>query len=184
VDILIRGFGQIYQQHPCVRLQLVGPTAVDEGGGGKEYLSNLRGLAGSLPVTFCEPEFDVSRLAEIYRNADLFCYPSVAEKGEALPVAPIEAMSTGLPVIVSNLECFLDFVEDGKTGLRFDHRAANPVTTLADKLDEALSDWPRMLAIGKAARQSVQRFGIRQVAEQFLRDFESLLAAEYRARTN
>jgi glycosyltransferase involved in cell wall biosynthesis len=87
-------------------------------------------------------------------------------------------MSTGLPVIVSNLDCFFDFVEDGKTGLRFDHRAADPVIALADKLDEALSNWPRTLSIGAAARQSVHRFGFRPIAKQFLMDFETLLAAD------
>ena len=100
----------------------------------------------------------------------------MAEKGEALPVAPLEAMSTGLPVVVSNLECFFDIVEDGKTGLQFDNRAGDRAITLADKLDEALSNWPRMLAIGAAAQQSVQRFGFRQVAKQFLTDFETLVA--------
>jgi glycosyltransferase involved in cell wall biosynthesis len=184
VDVLVRAFGEISRRNALVKLRIVGPVAATEGGGGDAYLARLRQLTNGLPVELGKPEFDVLRLANIYRDADLFCYPSIAEKGEALGVAPIEAMSTGLPVIVSNLECFLDFVEDGKTGLRFDHRVANPVRTLADKLDEALSDWPRMLAIGEAAQQSVQRFGFRPVAEQFMKEFETLLAADGAPRTN
>ena len=148
------------------------------------YLAKLRQVANGLPVELCKPEFDVLRLASIYREADLFCYPSMAEKGEALGVAPLEAMSTGLPVVISNLECFSDFVEDGKTGLQFDHRASDPAKTLATTLDEALSNWPRMLAIGEAAQQSVQRFGFPQIAKQFLTDFETLLAGGSAPRTN
>jgi glycosyltransferase involved in cell wall biosynthesis len=181
VDVLIRSFERVRIRHRSVRLRIVGPIAAAEGGGGEAYLARLRQLANGLPVELCKPEFDVSRLANIYREADLFCYPSMAEKGEALPVAPLEAMSTGLPVVVSNLECFLDVVKDGKTGLQFDHRASDPAITLADKLDEALSAWPRMLAIGAAAQQSVQRFGFRQVAKEFLSDFQTLVAAEAKA---
>src|SRR4029077_12476654 len=132
LDVLIRAFEQVRIRHLSVRLRIVGPISADEGGGGEAYFAKLRQLANGLPVELCKPEFDVLRLANIYRDADLFCYPSMAEKGEALPVAPLEAMSTGLPVVVSNLECFLDVVKDGKTGLQFDHRASDPAITLAD----------------------------------------------------
>src|SRR5438445_10109891 len=98
----------------------------------------------------------------------------MAGKGEARPVAPLEAMSTGLPVVVSNLECFFDIVEDGKTGLQFDNRAGDRAITLADKLDEALSNWARMLAMGAAAQQYVQRVGFGQVAKQVITGFETL----------
>jgi glycosyltransferase involved in cell wall biosynthesis len=75
-------------------------------------------------------------------------------------------------------------VEDGKTGLQFDHRESDPVKSLAGKLDEVLSDWPRMLAVGEAAQQSVQRFGFRPVAEQFLTEFEAVLAGNPAPQTN
>ena len=184
LDVLIRAFEQVRIRHLSVRLRIVGPISAAEGGGGEGYLAKLRQLANGLPVKLCKPEFDVLRLANIYRDADLFCYPSMAEKGEALGVAPLEAMSTGLPVVVSNLECFSDFVEDGKTGLQFDHRVGDPAGALAAKLDDALNNWSRMLAMGAAAQQSVQRFGFRQVAKQFLTDFETLLAADRAPRTN
>jgi glycosyltransferase involved in cell wall biosynthesis len=184
LDVLIRAFEQVRMRYPSIRFRIVGPISAPEGGGGEAYLARLRQLANGLPVELCKPEFDVAKLASIYRDADLFCYPSMAEKGEALGVAPLEAMSTGLPVVVSNLECFSDFVEDNKTGLQFDHRASDPAKTLASKLDEALRNWPRMLAIGEAAQQSVQRFGFRQIARQFLTDFETLLAAADTPRRN
>ena len=184
LEVLIRAFRTLCIRHRSIRLRIVGPIAATEGGGGETYLVRLRQLANELPVELCKPEFDVAKLANIYRDADLFCYPSMAEKGEALGVAPLEAMSTGLPVVVSNLECFSDFIEDNKTGVRFDHRATDPARTLASKLDEALGDWPRMLAIGAAAQQSVQRFGFPQIAKHFLTDFETLLAADRAPRTN
>ena len=175
VDVLIEAFGSIHQKHPGLSVRIVGPSEPAQGGGGQGYLLELRRLADGLPVTFSGPEFAVARLAAIYQDADLFCYPSLAEKGEALPVAPLEAMSAGLPVIVSGLECFLDFIVDGETGLRFDHRIGDPAAALAAKLEEAISDWPRSLEIGRSARDVAQRFGFNPVAGEFLATFEQIL---------
>ncbi len=82
-----------------------------------------------------------------------------------MPVAPLEAMSTGLPVIVSGLECFLDFLVDRETGLRFDHRSGNPGSALAEKLDEALGDWSRSLELGRSAREAAQNATRQDTAE-------------------
>ena len=175
LDVLVRAFGRIHQKHPRLSLRIVGPSEPAQGGGGQGYLLGLRRLADGLPVTFSGPEFDMARLAAIYQDADLFCYPSLAEKGEALGVAPLEAMSAGLPVIVSGLECFLDFIVDGETGLRFDHRTGDPAAALAAKLDEAIGDWPRSLEIGRRARTATERFAFNPVAGEFLAIFEQIL---------
>ena len=66
--------------------------------------------------------FDPAELAEEYRSSLVFVYPSVAETGEALPVAPLEAMAHGCAPIVSNLPCFRDYIADGVTGFVFDQR--------------------------------------------------------------
>jgi len=175
---LIAAFGQIAPQHSATSLNIIGPVQPKQGGGGERYLEKLKQLADDLPITFAPPEFDVSKLAVTYQSADLFCYPSTAEKGEALPVAPLEAMSTALPPIVSGLECFRDVIVDQENGFYFDHKSRDPVAALAQKIDEALHNWPRTLEIGQRARQSVQRFAFDRVAEQFLTEFDQLLGAE------
>lgn len=177
VDMLVSAFRRVSAKHPEARLRIVGPTHTAQGGGGEGYLSELKTLAVGLPVTFSGPEFDVVRLAEVYQAGDLFCYPSIAEKGEALPVAPLEAMSTGLPVIVSGLECFQDLLVEGETGMSFDHRASDPVAALAVKLDEALTDWARTAELGRRAREAAQRFSFPRVADEFLADFGALLGS-------
>ncbi|MBI3878481.1 MAG: glycosyltransferase family 4 protein [Verrucomicrobia bacterium] len=178
VAALVTAFARVSGKFPDANLRLVGPSRTEQGGGGEKFLRELQTLAAGAPVTFSEPEFDVAKLAAIYQAADLFCYPSLAEKGEALPVAPLEAMSTGLPVVVSALECFHDFVVEGRTGLSFNHRAGDPADALAAKLEAALADWPRTLALGGAAREAAQRFGFARVADEFLADFAALLAAK------
>jgi glycosyltransferase involved in cell wall biosynthesis len=176
VHVLVAGFAAIAKKYPEVSLRIVGPSDTNQGGGGGGYLGQLRRLAGASPVTFSPPEFDVSELALIYQEADLFCYPSLAEKGEALPVAPLEAMSAGLPIMVSALECFDDFVRDGENALRFNHRSGDPASAFSTKLDVALRNWNETLKLGTLARNSAQRYAISQVANEFLADFERLLS--------
>jgi len=58
-----------------------------------------------------------SDIAEIYRVADIFIIPS---KREGLPVAAIEALASGLPVISSNVRGNNDYSVEGITGFRCD----------------------------------------------------------------
>jgi glycosyltransferase involved in cell wall biosynthesis len=175
VHVLIGAFALIAEKYPELSLHVIGPSAVNEGGGGEGYLLELSRVANGMPITFSPPEFDVAKLATIYQQADIFCYPSLADKGESFGLAPLEAMSTGLPVIVSSLDCFLDFVEDGDNALTFNHRSENPISSLAQKLGEALDNWPGTVELGRRARKSAERFSFDRVAKEFISDFELLL---------
>ncbi len=53
------------------------------------------------------------RLAELYSTADVFCLPST---GEGLPLSMLEAMSAGLPVIVSDVGDNREIVEESEAG--------------------------------------------------------------------
>ena len=108
----------------------------------------------------------------------LFVYPSVAETGEALPVAPLEAMANGCAPLVSNLRCFRDYIEDGVNGFVFDHRGENAQKTLAERLEAVLQlGADKLLQIGDAARAKAAEFAIEPVAKRYLDDFASLLKA-------
>src|SRR5256714_390393 len=107
------------------KLRIVGPTQTKLGGGGEAYLASLQRAAGKAEgrISFVGPIFDSAKLANAYRNARLFIYPSLAECGESFGLAPLEAMAHGCAVLVSNLDCFGDFIREGETGFIFDHRA-------------------------------------------------------------
>ena len=83
VHVLIEAFNRLSALHPAWTLRLVGPAAENQGGGGKAYQQQMEALARGLPVEFTGPILDPRQLAELYRAADLFCYPSLAEKGES-----------------------------------------------------------------------------------------------------
>lgn len=175
LHLLVDACARLRRSHPDIRLRLVGAQRVNEGGGGDEYVAKLRGLARDLPLAIDAPIYDRKGLADALRAADLYCYPSLAEKGEAFGVAPLEAMATGIAPVVSNLACFKQFLVDDQNGLVFDHRASDPAGTLAEKLDQLLSDPARARAMGERAARRATDFGIPAVAEMHLRDFEQIL---------
>ena len=165
------------------RLRIVGPSEPNLGGGGKEFLEQLQALSpqSAADIDWAGPVFNDDELTARYRSALLFIYPSVAETGEALPVAPLEAMANGCAPIVSALSCFDDYIVDGETGFVFDHRAADAEEALASRLARLLQTPEEELArTGAAAQAKALEFGAGPVAARYLEDFESLLVARNR----
>ncbi|MGE3991950.1 glycosyltransferase family 4 protein, partial [Pseudorhodoplanes sp.] len=160
------------------RLHIVGPHEIREQGDGDAYLAELKSLAEPVRdrVTFEGPVFDRNALRSIFMAADIFVYPSIAERGEAFGVAPVEAMAARCRVVVSALECFREYVKPGRNALVFDHRA-NPVGALLDTLSTIVQD-PNPGAMRDAAVQTASRFQPRAIADLYLQDFERVVRGE------
>lgn len=159
------------------KLKIVGPHEIHFGGGGSEFLQRMRDGAkkSAIPVEWIGPIFDETTLAAEYRTAKIFVYPSVAQTGEALPVAPLEAMANGCVPLVSNLACFGDYIEPGVTGFAFDPRGG--AEGLAERLAGLLQLNPKDLAkLAEAARAKAAEFALEPVAQRYLQDFGDLLA--------
>ncbi|MEB3280970.1 MAG: glycosyltransferase family 4 protein [Lyngbya sp.] len=175
IHLLIDAFGILVQKIPLVRLKIVGPVKGTQGGGGEDYFRILQTKAKGLPIDFVDPIFDPYKLADTYRSADLFCYPSLAEKGEAFPVAPLEAMATGLVPIVSNLACFEDYIQEGIDGYFFDHRSEQAVQNLAETFTAAIENWEKTIEIGLNVAQKAHNYSYDQISKIYLDDFNNLL---------
>lgn len=162
------------------KLVLAGPWKVEQGGGGEEYRAKLAAqlAPASDSVEWAGPLFgaDTAKLHELYRSARVFVYPSIADQGEALPLAPLEAMAAGAPCIVSDLACFHDYLRDGENGLVFDHRAPDAGERLADALVALAGDPARRAKLAAAAWETAGHFRVEEVATRYLNDFELLLS--------
>jgi glycosyltransferase involved in cell wall biosynthesis len=181
IGLLIQGFARLHQHGDAAkgwRLRIVGPHAVTQGGDGAEYLGQLRALAQRLGVAceFLGPIFDQDALIREYQRGGVFVYPSLAEAGESLGLAPLEAMATGCATIVSDLRCFDDYIEDGVTGLRFDHRGADPAGALAVQLARLVGSPEFLHKVADAGREMAGNFRTSAIARRMLDDFASLLA--------
>jgi glycosyltransferase involved in cell wall biosynthesis len=163
-------------------VKVVGSEQDQHGGGGANFLRDLKQIASrSVPtIEWTGPIFDEKRLSAEYRSAMLFVYPTVAEGGEALPLAPLEAMAHGCAPVVSDLPCFRDYIEDSVTGFVFDHRGSDAAEKLAARLLLALElETSALRQIGAAARAKAAEFAVEPVAQRYLDDFASVLATGF-----
>jgi glycosyltransferase involved in cell wall biosynthesis len=161
-DDLLKAFALVRRKQPQARLRLVGQ------GPQERYLRRLAVLLGiEDAVTFVGHLPHGTKLRQEYANATVFCHPScTAPDGdkEGLPGTILEAMACGLAV-VSTLHAGIPYaVRDGKTGWLV---REGDIRSLAAALDDALSNGPRRVARGSAARSLVEReFDVRVQAQR------------------
>ena len=178
LDLLMRAFGDFIGRTPETpwRLKVIGPVAAKMGGGGEEYKARLDAISEPFRdrvdwLGFVSDE----ELNATCRRSSVFVYPSLAEKGESFGLAPLEAMAQGCPAIVSDLACFLDFLEDGRTGLVFDHRSADPAAALSTQLLRLARDPALHRELARAGYAKAREFTRERIARLYLEDFEGLL---------
>jgi glycosyltransferase involved in cell wall biosynthesis len=97
-----------------------------------------------------------ARVRDYHAVLDVFVVPRTPDRVCQLvtPLKPIEAMASGLPVVLSNVRALAEIVTDGKTGLLSPPLEA---AELADRLQE-LAGRPDLRAkLGAAAREWVAR---------------------------
>ena len=98
-------------------------------------------------------------------ESDVFVLASVGQ-GEASPVAVMEAMSTGLPVICSRIGGTPQMINDGEDGFLVDQGDSDRI---ADLLVALYSDPDRRRVIGERARKrAVEFFDVRHTARRLL----------------
>jgi glycosyltransferase involved in cell wall biosynthesis len=178
IEVLLEAARLLRAERPelAFHVRIAGPWQTSRGGGGAAYRRHLGTLARGLPVSFFRPIYNRDSFARYLLDSHVFCYPSLAEKGEASPVAPLEAMACGVPVVLSNLGQFRDYFEPSTHGWSFEHRTPDRARNLATCLREALSMEAAPYA-GVSARCAARGrdFDTATVADAYLRDFEQLL---------
>lgn len=141
-------------------------TVLGEGTGKAEF---ERGLEAGRLTGFVTMAGTVPEARKIFRQSDILVSTSV---WEGMPLALLEAMSEGLPVVASNVVGNRDVVEDGESGFLYPlgqpEEAADSILRLADaSLRQRFGDAGRNLV---AAKHSVG-----QMANQTLQVYQKLL---------
>jgi len=105
--------------------------------------------------------------------ADIFVLPS---RSEGLPLALLEAMSAGLPVIATRLEGFDKVVEEGVHGLLV---PVEDSQALAKAILQLSPDSDQCRKMGEAARKHIlENYSIDQMCQQYLRMMEQGLGGK------
>jgi len=158
-------------------LRIVGPSDVSAGGGGQAYLRELQKLAGPniSNILFIGPVYHQETLFSEYNSASIFVYPSLAEHGEAMGLAPLEAMSFGAVPVVSSLSCFNDFIISNYNGFTFNHRSPSAANSLASILLRLVLEPQLLASLSRRALLVRQSHDANVIARQMLDAFSDLL---------
>ena len=133
-------------------------TVVGDG----SQMASLRTLATGMNICFRGFQVDVS---EYYRTADIFVMPSVGPEG--LPLVTIEAMSYGLPCVLSDLPVHVEVSSHGAGAALF---RSGDVTSLRATLEPLMACDVERNALGKAAYKLVlERYSPQNALTNYLK---------------
>lgn len=134
-DLLLAAFRVVRRRFPNAELVFAGatPPSIEPG------------------VTAAGVVRDRVEMAELYRNADIFCLPA---RHEPYGLVVQEAMAFGLPCVVTETGALSAIVEDGETGRVVAEASGEGI---ADALIELLSDSAMSTKMGAAGRAKVER---------------------------
>lgn len=135
------------------------------------HLAGTAGVAGSVHFLGYVPD---SMLVDVYTAADVFCMPGVAELQS---IATLEAMASGLPVVLADAVALPHLVSSGQNGYLY---RPGDVTGLADKLRTVLSSPGLRSAMGVTSRLMAERHAV----ELTIARFEEIYAGLVRRRAS
>lgn len=156
-DLLAQAFAQLAPEHPNWHLWAIGPRTraesqnLDEAEA-REVTAPLAGLDAQ--VRYWGRVDDRYELAKVLGAGDVFVFPS---RREGFGLAPVEAMATGVPVIITRIPGSTDLANvEGETGLYVPPNEA-----------EALRQAMERLGGDPELRQRMGRNAVRRVREAF-----------------
>ncbi|HEY1614847.1 MAG TPA: glycosyltransferase [Rhizomicrobium sp.] len=110
-------------------------------------------------------------VANYLAAADLFVLPSFQED---FPLAVLDAMAAGLPIVASAIDGPKDFLVDGETGMLV---PPNDPTALADQLARVLASQPLRARTGTAARRAAeQSYSFQTIGRRLTTALENVIA--------
>ena len=129
----------------------------------ESHMNLAKSLGVSDRVIFAGYRTDV---VDFYKMADIFLFPSLRE---GLPVALMEAMACGLPIICSNIRGNTDLIEDKKEGLIVEN---NP-EDIARAIESIQKNKKLQEELTIAAYQKIKKFDLNCLKDEVARIYRS-----------
>lgn len=161
VDLLLQAWSRLTSDRPSTLLIV---------GDGPER-QNLECLASSLELGSVRFEGTTDDVPSYLQAADVFVLPS---QEEGLPVALLEAMASGLTVVVTDLPGNQSIVHHGENGLML---PVGDLEELVDRLDLSIRSSDIRKQLGKNAFKSIYPdCSLQTVAQKYQALYEDVLA--------
>ena len=133
-------------------------------GSGAEHEKLVKLAGGSSLIEFVPLIKNANELASLVGRACGFVFPSL----EPFGIAPIEALSTGTPIIALKAGGALDYVKEGKNGIFFDDQTVDSLAAGIKKFNKTKFDT-------SIVSDSVKSFS----EKNFKRSFENFIKEKY-----
>ena len=162
IEYLIRAIWQLYEKNKDIYLEIVGE------GDEKEKLEKLvekLNLGGAVNFAgFVSHE----KLPEFYHRADVFVLPSI---NEGMSNTLLEALASGLPVIVTDTGGTKELLEEGVNGYLVRMRDAGEI---AEKIGLIRKNGELKIKMGKESLKKADKFSWANAAGQYVEIFEKM----------
>lgn len=161
IHYLIEAYNKIQTDK---KLVIVGESVFTD-----DYTREIKKLAQGNPNIIFTGKQSGDTLMELFSNAYVFAQPS---ESEGLSVALLEAMSYGLPVLVSDIPENLE--PSGEAGISF---RSGEVDDLKEKLNYILSNPSRIKIKGGQAQERINReYSLENITKNTLGLYQSMLS--------
>jgi glycosyltransferase involved in cell wall biosynthesis len=165
---LIDALAQLADRHPRLHLAIAGRGELAEALAAR---ARNRGLAGRLHLLGLRPD-----VSAILAAADVFVLPSLSE---GLPLALLEAMFAGRPIVATDVGEVAVALEQGEAGMLV--QSGSPAA-LAAAINAVLSDPNHATALGRrAARRALAEYDVSRMVRRYAATYDELLPPSLRA---
>lgn len=161
LPLLVDAFADVHSQVPGARLLLVGDGEVRPE---IERQVAAHGIRAAVELAGWQ-----ANLSDVYGRMDVLV---LASRNEGTPVAVIEAMAAGLPVVATAVGGVPDVIADGETGILVPSGSTVDLAAAMTRLARSPAERQRL---GAAARQAVRA---RFAAERLVSDVAALYRSE------
>jgi glycosyltransferase involved in cell wall biosynthesis len=168
-----KGLFTFIESIPAVVKRFKNAKFIISGKGQSDEMRKLTAYAGKIGVKdsiVFAGYYPDKKLPELYQAADVFAFSTFYEHH---PFAVLEALSTGLPVVTTNVGGIPETIESGKNGFLVE--PFNPAQ-LADKILYLLEHPAEASEMGMLARKAIlERFDWRIVVKDVLKVYDEAL---------
>ncbi|MFA6047654.1 MAG: glycosyltransferase family 4 protein [Parcubacteria group bacterium] len=163
-DYVIDAFNKIHEKYPEARLVIAG----GEGNAEEELKNQTKELKLENKITFTGFVTPNTQFLKYYNAADVFVLPSL---NEGMSNNMLEAMASGLPIIMTPTGGAEELIKDGVNGciVRFKDSA-----DIAEKLEKLINNPELCKKMGIESRKIAEKMSWKSVAEKYYELYKNI----------